>query len=224
MVLAADPPPAANDAFNRYSREVDLRLDRQHRSTDGFLARAGFDARRQFIERLQTPEIPGALLRHWRGTAFAPGARASDFERLIGDIAGYPRYFAPQVDQARVLWQGDDEMRAWIRVRQRHVITVVMDTTYDIVSGRLDSRHGYSISRSTHIEDTGGEDRGFLWRLSTYWSYEEREHGLALQIESISLSRSIPRGLGWVVRPYVESVPRESLEFTLRAVCDALRA
>jgi hypothetical protein len=38
-----------------------------------------------------------------------------------------------------------------------------------------------------------------------------------MQIESVSLTRSIPTGLGWAVGPFVESVPRESLEFTLRS-------
>jgi hypothetical protein len=59
--------------------------------------------------------------------------------------------------------------------------------------------------------------------MNTYWSYEERDGGLYMQVESISLTRSIPHGLGWVVRPFVESVPRESLEFTLRSACNALR-
>ncbi len=46
--------------------------------------------------------------------------------------------------------------------------------------------------------------------------------GLYVQIESVSLSRAIPAGLGWALRPYVESVPRESLEFTLRSARDAI--
>ena len=91
-----------------------------------------------------------------------------------------------------------------MRVRQKHVITVVMDTAYDIVFGRLDAQHGYSISRSTQISEIDspgtaneralrpGEEHGFLWRLNTYWSYEERDGGLYMQIESVSLTRSIP--------------------------------
>ena len=67
------------------------------------------------------------------------------------------------------------------------------------------------------------EEHGFLWRLNTYWSYEERDGGLYMQVESVSLTRAIPTGLGWAVGPFVESVPRESLEFTLRAACNALR-
>ncbi|MGH9596011.1 MAG: hypothetical protein ACRD3K_04345, partial [Edaphobacter sp.] len=151
------------------------------------------------------------------------------------DFNGYPRIFSPQVVQARVLTQKGDSLQTLMRVRQRHVITVVMDTAYDVTFGRLDERHGYSISRSTRISEIGSpgtgaerelsadEAHGFLWRLNTYWSYEEKDGGLYMQVESVSLTRSIPRGLGWAVQPFVESVPRESLEFTLRSTCNALR-
>jgi hypothetical protein len=122
-----------------------------------------------------------------------------------------------------------------MRVKQKHVITVVMDTAYDVEFGRLDATHGYSVSRSTkisEIDDAGtkneralnaSEEHGFLWRQNTYWSYEERDGGLYMQIESVSLTRSIPTGLAWAVKPFVESVPRESLEFTLRATCAAVK-
>jgi hypothetical protein len=70
---------------------------------------------------------------------------------------------------------------------------------------------------------SSSEEHGFLWRLNTYWTYEERDDGLYMQIETVSLARSIPQGLGWAVRPYVESIPRESLESTLRSTCNALQ-
>jgi hypothetical protein len=108
------------------------------------------------IERL-TPstsgDFSGALLHHWRGTAFAPGAKAADFERLMRDFNAYPHNFSPQVLQAKVLTQDGDHMQAWMRVHQHHVITVVMDTTYDIAFGHLDVQHGYSISQSTRIAE-----------------------------------------------------------------------
>jgi hypothetical protein len=59
--------------------------------------------------------------------------------------------------------------------------------------------------------------------LNTYWSSEERDGGLYMQIESVSLTRSIPAGFAWAIGPFVESVPRESLEFTLRSTASALR-
>jgi hypothetical protein len=180
-------------------------------------------------------EFSGSLLHHWRGTAFVPGATAADFERLMQNFPAYLRYFSPQVLQAALIAQSGDRMQASMRVRQQHVLTVVMDITYDIDYARLDKQHAYSISRSTRIAEidspgtaseralNASEQHGFLWRLNTYWSYEEKDGGLYLQIESLSLTRSIPHGLGWVIRPYIESIPRESLEFTLRSTCNALR-
>jgi hypothetical protein len=246
-LLVGEPSPTAVSAFNSYSNVVESRLARQHQSPNAFLALAASDPKnaetrlRQgelIIEKL-TPStganFSGALLHHWRGTAFAPGAKAADFERLIQDVNSYPQHFSPQVLQAKVFTQGGERMQAWMRVRQRHVITVVIDTTYDITFGQLDVQHGYSTSQSTRIAEieaagtvaertlSASEEHGFLWRLNTYWSYAERNGGLYLQIEAVSLTRSVPRGLGWAVQPYVESIPRESLEFTLRSACNALR-
>ena len=233
------------DAFNRYAAKVEARLAEQHRSTEGFMAGKQVQARARngevVIERVaarDATDLPGALLHHWRGTAFVAGATATDFERLMKDFDAYPKYFAPQVVRARILspYSGaiPDKFTATMRVRQKHVITVVMDTSYEVSFGRLDPKHGYSISRSTRIDEISSpgtskervlpaaEEHGFLWRLNTYWSYEERDGGLYMQIESISLTRAIPTGLGWLIRPYIESVPRESLEFTLRAARKAL--
>jgi hypothetical protein len=238
---ADQPTAAAIKSFDSYIRQVEARLNGQHQALGGFLAPTDEARLRQgdlVIERVTpdpAPDLPGAMLHHWRGMAFAPGAHAADFERLMSDYAGYPKYFSPQVLTAHVLSHHGDQYDVTMRVRQKHVLTVVLDTNYDVVFGRLDSSHGYSISRSTQISEiaspgtanehalTAAEDHGFLWRLNTYWSYEERDGGLYLEIESVSLTRAVPPGLGWAIGPFVESVPRESLEFTLRCVCAALR-
>jgi hypothetical protein len=239
--IAEEPTPAAVSGFDSYIRQVEARLDQQHRGPEGFLAPEDSMRLRKgelIIERMRPfsgADLPGALLHHWRGTAFAAGARAADFERLMRDFPAYPQHFSPQVVQSRVILQQGDQYKVLLRVRQHHVITVVMDTAYDITFGRRDGQHGYSMARSTRISEikspgtsderalTPEEEHGFLWRMNTYWSYEEKDGGLYMQIESVTLTRSIPTGLGWVIGPFVESIPRESLEFTLRSACDALR-
>ena len=55
------------------------------------------------------------------------------------DFSAYPQHFSPQVLQAKCSAQSGDRMQASMRVRQKHVITVVMDTTYDITFGQLDT-------------------------------------------------------------------------------------
>ncbi len=244
--VAEEPTPAAVAGFNSYIGRVESRLAGQHGSAEAYLAPedwARLRAGSLVIEQL-TPaagaELPGALLHDWRGTAFVPGTKGADCERVMRDFRGYPRYFSPQVLKATVPAQEGDRYRATLRVRQTHILTVVMDTTYDVTFGRdnfegTGAQHGYSVSRSTQIVEIGSagtaqeralspsEEHGFLWRLNTYWSYEERDGGLYIQIESVSLTRSIPTGLGWAIGPFIEGIPRESLEFTLRAARDALR-
>jgi hypothetical protein len=239
--LVAEPSAGAIAGFDSYVRGVELRLAAQHASRDAFLVPVVADRLRRgelVLEEIRPAEgatLPGAMLHHWRGTAFAAGATAADFERLMRDFGGYPQHFSPQVLRASVVAQQGDRMQVVMRVRQTHIITVVMDTAYDVTFGRLDSQHGFSISRSTRIAEidspgtakehalSASEEHGFLWRQETYWSYEERDGGLYMQVESVSLSRSIPTGLGWAVGPFVESVPRDSMEFMLRATCNALR-
>jgi len=233
---SAQPSPQAVAAFDSYAGRVEAHLGMQHWvpvASIGPQDEAQLRHGELIVDRL-TPsadsQLPGALLHDWSGTAFVPGAKAEDFERLMENYGAYPQVFSPQVLRARVLARQGDRFQVLLRVRQHHVITVVLDITSNVHFVRLDARHGYSISRGTNVAeiDDGhalgpGESHGFLWRINTYWSYEERDGGLYVRIESVSLTRSIPRGLGWAVGPYLESIPRESLEFTLRSVCNALR-
>lgn len=239
LTLAQSPPEAAA-VFRQYTVGVEERILRQHQSPTAFLhmdRQEGVGLRRGelIVEQLSPPgQPPGALLHHWRGTAFARGATAAQFERMLRDFQAYPVLFAPQVVAARALPQGSDSMHAQMRVRQKHGITVVMDASYDVSFGRLDLRDGYGTSHSTRISEIGApgtahehaltpaEEHGFLWELNTYWTYQQRDGGLYLQIETVSLSRAIPTGLSWALRPYVTSIPRESLEFTLRSATQAL--
>lgn len=238
----AQAPVRCSAAFDIYTRSVESRLAAQHLTHSSFLAvahsreKAGLQGQ-PVIERLtpaRLPELDGALLEHWRGTAFAPGVTAESFEALLRNLPGYPTYFSPQVLRATEQADGRAEHKIFLRVRQEHVLSVVLDGTYAVQFGQLDELHRYSTSRSLQIREIADAEtskervlgpqaeNGWLWRLNTYWTFEERGEGLYVQIETVTLSRSIPRGLGWLIGPYVDSIPRDSLSFTLRSVCNAL--
>jgi hypothetical protein len=98
----AEAPAAAVAGFNNYVGVVEARLAEEHRAADGFLTgEAGSEEGRArlrrgevMVEQVSPPEgagLPGALLHHWRGTAFAAGAKAADFERLLRDFGGMRR-------------------------------------------------------------------------------------------------------------------------------------
>jgi hypothetical protein len=241
--VGAEPTPAVTAAYNAYIAKVEARLAQQHQAACVTLEQANLARLRSGetvvdqITPTESGKLPGALLYHWRGTAFVPGAHAADFEQVMKDYDAYPKTFSPEMLQAHVLSHEGDHYLVTMRVRQKHILTAVLDITYDITFGHggVGARSGYSISRSTHIAeiDQAGtsqervlapsEEHGFLWRQNTYWSYEERDGGLYIQIESISLSRAFPAALGWAFGSFTKSIPRETLEFTLGAMCKALR-
>jgi hypothetical protein len=67
-----------------------------------------------------------------------------------------------------------------------------------------------------------GHDRGLLWRMNGYWFFEERDDGVYITCESITLTRDIPFGMATLIGPVIHDLPgealRKSLEQTRRAI------
>jgi hypothetical protein len=174
------------------------------------------------------------LIHHWIGTTFAPRATA---DRVVSLMQGYDRYqeiYSPNVRRSHTISRQGDTFKIYLQLFMKKVIGVVLNTEYDVRYTRVDSTRAHVRSYSTRIaevKDPGtaaekeapvGQDSGFLWRFYNYCSLEERAEGTYIQCESVSLSRAIPIGLGWLVGPFVTSIPRESLEFTLGSMRKAL--
>jgi hypothetical protein len=102
------------------------------------------------------------------------------------------------------------------------VITVVLNTEHEVKYTAVDARKWRSVSRTTRIaevenpgkknerEKPPGTGEGFLWRLNSYWSFEERDGGVWLECEAISLTRDVPTGLGWLIEPIIRNLPQEA--------------
>ena len=98
----------------------------------------------------------------------------------------------------------------------------------------MDATHCRSRSVATRIAEVAdadqpsehekpiGHDGGFLWRMNSYWRFEEKDGGVYVEVESISLTRDIPTGLGWLIGPFVTNIPRESLLMTLGSTRSAV--
>jgi hypothetical protein len=111
----------------------------------------------------------------------------------------------------------------------------VLDTEHDVEVLRGRDRRWQLRSRSARIQeirDAGkpdekmlpvGQDSGFLWRLNAYWSIQEGDGGVYVECRSVTLTRGVPLGLGWIVKPFTLSLPRDSLVSTLEATKQALQ-
>lgn len=246
---AADLQPRTVAAFDRYVRLTEAALAAgPFLYVDGLPD----DGRRQALaalrngevvmERLTTREagreidIPDGMLHHWSGTAFIPGGTAEAVTRVLQDYDHHSAIFAPNIERSKLLSKdGADTFRVFLRFRQKKVITVVVNSEHrahfthpaaDRVAGRIVS------TRIAEVDDPDGpaerekpigHDGGYLWRMTTWWRILERDGGVYVQCDSVTLTRGIPTGFGWLVGPFVTSIPRESLTFTMETMRKALQ-
>lgn len=244
---AADLQPRTVAAFDRYVRETEsqmtadpfLRIDGLREPERG--ARLAELKRSEvWIERVVTQEggqpidVPGGLIHHWAGTVFIPGATLEQAVNLLQDYDRHADVYRPSVARSKLVSRKGDVFQAYLRFQMTKVITVVVNTDNEAVftrpaPDRARSRI-YSL-RVAEVENPGtpqeqekpvGRDGGYLWRLYTYWRFLERDNGVYLQCEAITLTRGIPIGFGWLVGPFVTSIPRESLVFTMERTRDTL--
>jgi len=171
--------------------------------------------------------VAGGFIHHWVGTVFIAGATLAETIAFEQDYDHHQDCFRPNVMRSKILRQDGNDFIIHLRLLEKKVITTVIDTEQDVHYQIVDRARAWSQSRATRIQEVDhageaderlepvGHDRGFLWRMNTYWRFEERDGGTYVECQSISLTRDIPTGLGWLIEPYLTSVPRESLTFTL---------
>jgi hypothetical protein len=241
-------------AFERYLKLVEARNDVElKRGTnplwiDGFPEEQraeAYTALKRGEVKMQKLEIldnnkpiacPGGMIHHWTGVVFIPG---TNLEQVLGVLEDYDRhsvYYAPDVERSKIESRDGEHFRVFLRFRRHKVITVVLNTEHEVqyfhdAPGKAHSRSSAvriaevaNAGKSDEREKTPGDDDGFMWRMETWWRMEERDGGVYVQSEVASLTRNIPTGLGWMIRPFVTDIPKESLTFTLGATRKAVEA
>jgi hypothetical protein len=155
------------------------------------------------------------------------GATLGQAVGLLQDYDRHAEIYRPAIQRSKLVSRDGDVFRVQLRFYMKKVLTVVVNTENEARFTRPGPDRAasriYSL-RIAEVADPGtpqerehpvGRDGGYLWRLYTYWRFLERDGGTYIQCEAISLSRGIPRMLGWLIGPFVTSIPRESLVFTL---------
>jgi hypothetical protein len=182
------------------------------------------------------PDIAGGMIQDWRGALFLPHATIQKVKTVLQDYENYKQFYKPEVIESKQLAHQGDEYDVFLRLRKKQLLTVVLNTEYHVRYSQPDPRRMYVLSRSTRIaevkdsersratEEPVGRDFGFLWRLNSYWQFEEADSGVYAELRAISLSRDVPVGLGWMIKGFVSKFPKESMLNTLRGTKAAVQA
>ena len=171
---------------------------------------------------------------------------------LVQNYDNHKNIYKPEVIDSKLISHEGNDYRIFLRLLKKKVITVVLDTDHDVHYSALDEKRWQCRSFTTRIaevEEAGTPKEkvlepdtgyGFLWRLYSYWKFEEKKggvnapgerrvaahggDGVYIECRAISLTRDIPLGLGWIIEPIIRKLPQESLIHTLEATRNALVA
>jgi len=239
QLSAADLKPQTVEAFDRYVRQTEERLgkatpflwadespDRARRVKQGEIVVAPFGKRPDI-------DVIGGLVHDWVGSVFVPGATIEKTIRKMQDY-NHKEDYKPEVVTSKLLGREGNDFTAYMRLLKKKVITVVLDTEHQVHYFEVGPGKWRSNSRTTKINEVSNAGKsderakppdtgeGFLWRLNSYWRFEERDGGTWVECEAISLTRDVPTGLGWMIKPIIRDLPKESLESTLLHTREAL--
>ena len=241
---AAELHPETVRAFDRYIHTNDERFKRDIKDGPFLWVDGQPEARRTaFYEQLHRGEtviekikvevdgseldVPDGIIHHWLGLVFIPGAKLADTLRVLQDYDNHAKYFAPDVARSKLLKHEGNFFKCYLRFHKKKVLTVVLDTDHEATYDAVGPTRAVSRSRTTRIQEVEnhdeagerlepeGHDGGYMWRLNTYWRFEEKDGGTYVQCEGITLTRDIPFIIKPIIGPYVTSIPKESLLHTL---------
>ncbi len=254
--------PRTLQAFETYIREAEDAMEPSLHGRGAFLWSDGNPERSQQVRQGQIVaqlwsgdgpvKVSNGLIHDWIGAAFVPGASVEQTLALVQNYDNHKNVYKPEVIDSKLIDHDGNDYRIFLRLLKKKVITVVLDTDHDVHYSALDEKRWTCRSYTTRIaevEDAGTPKEkvlepdtgyGFLWRLYSYWKFEEKKGGVGmagerptsarggdgvyLECRAISLTRDIPLGLGWIIEPIIRKLPQESLIHTLEATRQGLRA
>lgn len=179
-------------------------------------------------------DVPDGLIHDWIGGIFLKGVTVDQALAFVQDYNKHKVYYRPEVADSRILSHEGNRYRAFMRLLKKQVITVVLDTEHDVEYQQVAEKSWRSSSKTTRISEVdnagkpdervlpAGTGNGFLWKLYSYWQFQERDGGTWIECRAISLTRDVPTGLGWIVTPIIRNLPRNSLQNTLESTRKAL--
>ena len=239
---AADLKPEAVQAYDRYTRDTEARLAQT--KVPFLWAETSPDRLRQVRQGQVVVQpwkgngdtsVPGALIHDWIGAVFIPGATLAKTLAVMQDYDHQKAIYKDTLESKLLAHNGNDFKYYRVRQLKKGIIDGVFRTEFEARYQQVDAARWVCLTRSTlvaELENYGkpsqrqlppGRGSGYLWRLNGYWRLEQRDNGVYLECEAISLTRGLPPLVGAMFAPSMRSLESEGLSATLQATRDAAK-
>jgi len=235
---------STTDAFEAYIRKAEAEMTPRIEGNGPFLwsdcipERAEQVRKGHIVAQLWAGEdlvrVPDGLIHDWVGAVWIRGTTLKKTLSLVQDYDKHKHIYKPEVIDSRLLSHQGNDFKIFLRLLKKKIITVVLDTDHDVHYSPVSPTRWVCRSYTTSISEVENAGKpnetvmppetgyGYLWRLDSYWWFEERDGGVFVETRAISLTRDVPAGLGWIVEPIIRKLPRQSLINTLTSTRRAL--
>jgi putative flippase GtrA len=247
-VHAAELTSKTVQAWNAYVGATEQRIAKELASDQGFLVmdfqprhKAAADRRALMAgEVLVTDmktldsngcklDVASGMVHHWSGAVFIPNVTV---EEVMARVSDPNQEDTKQQDvlASEVLERGPGYLKIYLKLQRKKFVTVTFNTEHLVQyqwHGEERASSSSATTRIAEVTDVGeptesekpeGNDSGFLWRLNSYWRYEQVNGGVIVELESLSLSRTVPMILKPVVSPLIRSAAKGSVDRTLSSM------
>ena len=204
----AGPKPETLAAWQQYVAKTEARIAAV--PADGGLST------RTMTANGTTFDVESGTISDWHGSVFIRGVSLDEFLHRLQNPGTPP----PQEDvtSSAVLARTPDALRIYMRLVRHAIVTVTYDTEHTMTFHRLSPALATAQSVATRIEEVGGGDKGFLWKLNSYWRYRAVDGGVMVSVDSLTLSREVPLLVRPIAGRIVPRIARESMLRTLQAL------
>jgi hypothetical protein len=173
--------------------------------------------------------VPDGEIHHYWGSILLKNIQLPQLMQFLQDYDHHEGKFA-DVERSKLLQKKGDDYKIYYRLRRsKSFVTAYYNTEQECHYAYYGSNRVSSQSSAAKIaeldnpgkasesEKTLGNDRGFLWRLVSWWRFEQVGNDVIVELESASLSRDIPTLVKLIpgVSSYIRSTPKETLESVL---------
>lgn len=243
LVEAAELEAETVRAFDRYIANSERRLQSELPNgpflfIDGYPAAQRSEAYSQLrdgqillrngvTKQQESPvKIPHGMIHDWSGVLFIPGVSLSQTLGVILDYNDYHDIYS-NVLESRLISHNANASTMFLQLCNKSMVTAVFNAQFKSSLEQIGPHRAVIYSRSTRIAEVADADRadahelpvnnghGYMWRLNSYWRFEQKDGGVYVQVESIALSRSVPAIIAWLVNPLLRSIPRGTLSTLL---------
>jgi hypothetical protein len=167
-------------------------------------------------------KVPHGLIHHWVGAIFLPNVTLDTAACVLNDYDHYEDFYRPIVVRSKLLERTDDYEKATILMMQKvFSVTAAVEADDEVHIIKLDANKMYSLSSSVRLQAVANygrederllpEDRGpgYVWRTVGITRLEQRDGGVYVEMETITLTRDIPAAFRWLITPLTERLPRD---------------